>query len=47
MANQVFSELNLTKTKAAVLKHDSKLCQQNVQQLDAALSKGDPLKSLI
>lgn len=26
-ANKTLSELNLTKVKAAVLKHDSKLCQ--------------------
>ena len=30
LTNKILSELNLTKVKAAVLKHDSKLCQQNV-----------------
>ena len=27
LTNKALSELNLTKVKAAVLKHDSKLCQ--------------------
>ena len=37
MLNKSLAETNLTKVKAAVLKHDSKLCRQNVLQLQQAI----------
>ena len=47
LLNKSLAETNLTKVKAAVLKHDSKLCRQNVLQLQQAIQKEDPMKQLV
>ena len=47
--NRALSDLNLLRVKTAVLRHDSKLCKQNVDKIQEALAlnKEDQLKQLI